>query len=321
MHMSRFATLAALVLAVAPSAGRPNDSAAAIGVGGVQPREERRVSMRKERLFISPKKVWVEYEFVNESTQNVETEVAFPLPPYSHSYSRTLSTIRDFRVWVDGMQIPVKRQVRALHGGEDYAELLKQLGVDVEAFGYFNQVGETDQIASLSPHDREGLGRIGLVTEDGEPTWAVQSTWHWRQDFPPGKVVRVRHEYAPMVGWTYDRDFSDRLGDLPDACLDAKTKKAVEKLMLQKSATDGEALIWADSLEYILTTANTWKTPILHFELTVERPEGEYASFCWDGEVKRTGPRTFTARVKNFVPRKELTVYFLSVGGPRGPMD
>jgi hypothetical protein len=63
-------------------------------------------------------------------------------------------------------------------------------------------------------------------------------------------------------------------------------------------------------VKYILTTANTWKTPIRDFELEVEYPEGELVSLCWDGKLQRTGPRTFKSALKDFVPKKELKVYF-----------
>jgi hypothetical protein len=66
-------------------------------------------------------------------------------------------------------------------------------------------------------------------------------------------------------------------------------------------------------VSYILTTANTWKTPIGEFELVVERPEGHAVSFCWDGKVEKVGPTTFSARATDFVPSRELSVYFFTV--------
>jgi len=77
--------------------------------------------------------------------------------------------------------------------------------------------------------------------------------------------------------------------------------------------------IWAFWVDYILTTANTWKGPIKSFELVVERPKPEqsshqsqtYVSFCWDGPVERRDADHFVARAVNFVPSKELHVMFL----------
>ena len=44
----------------------------------------------------------------------------------------------------------------------------------------------------------------------------------------------------------------------------------------------------------------------------LEYPEGRYVSLCWDGPVERAGKQTFRARLTNFVPKSELTVYFFA---------
>jgi hypothetical protein len=64
---------------------------------------------------------------------------------------------------------------------------------------------------------------------------------------------------------------------------------------------------------YVLTTANTWKTPIRDFELVVENRVGEQVAFCWDGRIQPAGPRTLRSRLADFVPAKELTVFFFRV--------
>jgi hypothetical protein len=74
--------------------------------------------------------------------------------------------------------------------------------------------------------------------------------------------------------------------------------------------------LWVD---YILTTANTWKTPIKDFELIIEKPkpkgpEHYYVSLCWDGKIEKRGVDMFVARVANFVPKRELRVMFFQVG-------
>src|SRR5437667_158345 len=76
---------------------------------------------------------------------------------------------------------------------------------------------------------------------------------------------------------------------------------------------------WVD---YVLTTANTWKTPIKDFELIVERPRPKpgspergqwFVSFCWDGAVTRLDADHFSGRLINFVPKRELHVVFFGV--------
>jgi hypothetical protein len=82
-----------------------------------------------------------------------------------------------------------------------------------------------------------------------------------------------------------------------------------------------------DYVDFILTTANTWKTPIEDFTLIVNRPDaaksiasnptsstkwdGSLVSFCWDGPVEKTDANHFTAHATNFVPTKELRIGFL----------
>ncbi len=58
-----------------------DDSAASIAAGGLVPRRETRIVMAKEVLQISPTQVVVDYDFRNDTDQNVTTEVAFPVPP------------------------------------------------------------------------------------------------------------------------------------------------------------------------------------------------------------------------------------------------
>ena len=73
-------------------------------------------------------------------------------------------------------------------------------------------------------------------------------------------------------------------------------------------------MIQSQWVKYILTTANSWKTPIRDFELIVEKPAGQFVSFCWDGTVEKLSDTRFRAKASNFVPKRELLIYFLSVG-------
>jgi hypothetical protein len=131
----------------------------------------------------------------------------------------------------------------------------------------------------------------------------VQLKYHWLQHFPPGEVVRVRHEYRPMFG-SKNYLLTDAFGS---ACVEPPLAKLLEGLLKGKDGGDHGATFW---VKYILTTANTWKTPIRDFELVIEYPEGEYVSLCWDGKLEKAGPRTFRTALKDFVPKDELTVYF-----------
>ena len=86
---------------------------------------------------------------------------------------------------------------------------------------------------------------------------------------------------------------------LSDSCVDPSLRNTLVAAAPNDNGFSDRGIptVWVD---YILTTANTWKTPIKDFELVVERPKPErheqyYVSFCWDGKVKKRGPDTFVA--------------------------
>jgi hypothetical protein len=72
---------------------------------------------------------------------------------------------------------------------------------------------------------------------------------------------------------------------------------------------------WVD---FILTSANTWKQPIEDFTLIVERgkPEEEntqtFVSFCppQNAHVDKLDANTFQVHLTNFVPQSELRIGF-----------
>jgi hypothetical protein len=84
---------------------------------------------------------------------------------------------------------------------------------------------------------------------------------------------------------------------------------------------DKDPYVEAAWVDYVLTTANTWKTPIKDFELIVERPKNPKAfaqerwmvCFCWDGPVKLLDADHFAAWSTNFVPKRELHVAFFGI--------
>lgn len=300
-----------LLAASEPRLARANDGAAEVAVGGLQLRNERRVAMRKERLVVGLKKVAVEYEFVNESPQDVTTEVAFPIPDYRFSYAEGWgASFDDFRAWVDGRRIEVATEVRAFVDGREVTKRLVALGIDVKSLGHFTwgaacgggQRECSPDFDRLPEATRSALRAEGIFRNDADdvPAWTVRIVKHWTQRFPAGRVVKVRHEYAPATG-----ESSAPVG-LDESCLDGARRKAI----LAEGV--GFTSRW---VKYILTTANTWKTPIRDFELIVEPEPSDVVSFCWDGKIERLGAGTLKADRRDFVPTKELTVYYFRQRG------
>jgi len=323
MKVASLVVLAALALA--PVLARPNDSAAAVAAGGIVLKEERRVSLLKERLGI---KAWtematshgrpyeqdrfrvsVEYEFINNSTEEVATTVAFPVPEYGWGgFAAVTNDFGVFRAWVDGREIEVEKEVRLFtDGGREVTQVFKELGIPEGPYPGWEGDSEPQPgwYARFGPRVENGLIDAGLIKGGFYPQWTRRVTWHWPQRFPPGKVVSVRHEYKPEFGFDLTR--VDEVAKVhADGCIDPKLA-TTWKWGPAGSKGQYVSLAWVN---YILRTANNWQQPIKDFELTVERPEGWVASFCWDGPIEQVSPKLQRARAKDFVPKKDLIVYF-----------
>jgi len=280
------------------------------------------------------KRVTVEYEFLNESNQDITTEVAFPTPPYDYGYGNSwygVWSLSDFRVWVDGREIQYKTDARAKLNGNDFTDQLHQLGVDIQTFAHVDTATlpvpsdkwKDSQIPKLSKVTKEKLLSLGLISAQEEiPTWTVYRTYHWRQRFPAGKVLNVKHEYTPVFGFQ-PVDPNRIRGELKEACLNEGLEKRLrayraKKLEAASMYSNNYVPVSAEWVKYILTTANTWKTPIKDFELIIEETarerDREYigTSVCWDGKVERLDKNHLVARKANFVPTRELIVYFFN---------
>ena len=167
------------------------------------------------------------------------------------------------------------------------------------------------------------------ITADprSQARWQVQKRYHWTQTFPAHAAVHIRHEYTPVLGNsnTVDGPFLQT----------GKTEKGPDEEELPTVCPSPELLraLRGDSkrpghmasiayVDFILTTANTWKQPIEDFTLLVERSplnhdpnhpatNVNYVSFCWNGPVTKVDANHFSAHATNFVPTKELRIGFL----------
>lgn len=300
-------TILCFVLTVSASA---NDSAVETAVGGLKLRKEHSVLMKKERLYISGKTVKVEYEFLNTSNDPVASEVAFPIPPrkYVVDDPGERRDFTNFKAWIDDKPVSVKKEVRAFVKDYEVTEELRKAKLSIETFGNYDVTESINSFKSLKPEVRAKLVKIGaLKAKDYWPQWEVHIKYHWHQEFPPGTIVRIKHEYKPVAGFSFAdiKDFKKYWKDKKDTCIDQKTFNELKRREKDNAFT----IEW---VSYILTTANTWQTPLEDFELIVEGKKGDLISFCWDGPVEKIGPGKFRATVKDFVPTKDLKVFFYS---------
>ena len=72
-------------------------------------------------------------------------------------------------------------------------------------------------------------------------------------------------------------------------------------------------------ISYIWSTGSNWAGNVGTFHLTIDKvlPQN-LVSFCWDGEVKKTGPTTFEMEAKDWWPPygRELEILILNRQDP-----
>ena len=314
-----------------------DDGAASIGAGGiVVMKHEPRIVMAKEVLQISTNRVIVDYDFRNDSDEDITTEVAFPIPDYDFDINRDGSEqgFDDFKLWIDGSPAHFQIEARAFLKDKEYSGLLSDMHVDIAGFGngpLMEQVNGRQRVRAVSQDierltgaERAKLRNLGLVDADGGdmPLWHVKKKYHWQQTFPAHKTVHIRHEYTPVLG--ANNGFGYAFGPKPDklSADELKSFCVAERLRSKLESTPGDRDGGYVYVDFILTTANTWKTPIEDFTLIVERPhttnnrgetESNYVSFCWDEPIAKMDADHFSAHTTNLIPTKELRIGFISV--------
>lgn len=316
------------LLTLMPMNVSADDGAAPIANGGVVMKRENRITMAKEFLAISADRVAVDYDFRNDADQKITTEVAFPIPPYQFDPNGTPAQqagFDDFRLWIDGKPARYNVQVHARLGRRDVTLPLKAEGIDIASFGHssWSKDGvDLPQISGLSGRAKARFIKLGLIDKDGiSPLWTVEKRYYWSQTFPAHGTIHIRHEYTPVLGNTNSvgyglvsaKEDPDSAKEIASLCLDPELRRTMVSLVKDRRNT-----VPFSYVDFILTTANTWKTPIEDFTLVVNRShpkdvQQEFVSFCWDGPVDKIDSDHFTAHVTNLIPKKELRIGFIDV--------
>lgn len=288
-----------------------NDSAAAIAAGGIQLTRQENISMEKEELFISKDKITVAYEFRNVTDKDITTEIAFPIPEFGVlSTLHGIPSFGDFKVFINGKSIFYETEIKAFIKGKDVTSILKENGIQPETFGGFvaDEINDGDSyVVNRLPAEKiNQLMAFGIFKDSSPehwPEWTGVIKYHWKQTFPARQVVSIRHEYKPVVGGSVNpHEYTEQVVD----CLDKSTISSLDQV--------GHGCGW---IKYILTTANTWKTPIGDFILRIEPDKDKNSGkttdmkLCWDGpDVFNDKGGEINIHLKNYVPQKELTVLF-----------
>jgi hypothetical protein len=308
---------------------RGDDGAASIAAGGIVMVREPRITMQKEVLRISESKVQVDYEFRNDTETDITTEVAFPVPAYSldwDEHSLREQGFEDFVLMVEGAKVHFDCQVRAKLKGRDVSSTLKRYGIDIGTFGHFDEERHwAKDVRRLSASQRNALIHAGLLypeDDQDEARWSVEKKYYWSQNFPAHSLIHISHQYTPALG-SFNTAEPGLLEpqvengvyarELDSFCIDPPLRKT-----LSAYAQRHDELVPYSYVDFILTTANTWKTPIEDFTLIVERPthkdsQQTLVSFCWNGPVTKIDDTHFSAHATNLIPKKELRIGFFDV--------
>jgi hypothetical protein len=322
--MPRLSTIrtAALVLAVALAApARANDSTAEIGVGGLTLLKSDAIVMQSEDLFVSEKKVTVDYVFLNTSGVDIEALVAFPLPDVVYEPEMRVPDFLaelDFRTTVDGKPLKLDIVQQAVVNGRDVSDRVRAAGFRLLAdWESFNATVE-----KMAPAARKALLAEGLLRNDGDEQypywlagWVTKTTITRIQVFPAGRPVRVSHAYVPLAGGSVGSILKPSLRKDPELAKEITALRAKycidDDFIRGFDASQGKnpdllrPEIW---VSYVLTSGANWKGPIGRFRLVVDKGDPKnLVSFCATG-VKKIAPTRFEVVYDNFTPKQDLNV-------------
>jgi hypothetical protein len=169
-----------------------NDSAAGLDGGQLVLKQADGIRMESEDLLLSMKEVRVRYEFRNTGPTDVETIVAFPLPP-----------------------MPSKADV-----DEGVTETVTY---DPSSDNPLDFVCRVDGQVVKTKTERKQFNHKEIKDKDG-----TTLTYYWTQKFPAGRTVVVEHTYKPAL-W---QSFAPKLTpeDAARYCVDAGARKAVDAI-------------------------------------------------------------------------------------------
>lgn len=307
-----------------------NDSMGYLAAGGLVLTRTADIEMREEDLYVSEKEFRVRYRFFNNSSADIKTLIAFPMPDLAPQTDNVYALPSDdpvnfmaFETEVEGTPVTNGLEQHAVLNGTDHTALLSSLNIPLSpAFE-----GTQKALQALSAEQRAKLAAAGLVHEEQAdfgkgpvqfpvPNWTLQTVFHWEQVFPAQKELIIEHRYKPFVGGNVgflvgaDGKFNEEmLAEYKKLyCTDSDFLAAVQRA---KKAAGADKLIGETQLEYVLVTGANWAGPIRDFRLVVDKGKPDnLVSFCATG-VTKIAPTQFEVRYKDYTPDRNLQVLIM----------
>lgn len=242
---------------------------------------------------------------------------------------------------VNNKPVKFRTEARAFLDRREVTAILKRQNIDIRTFGHFDwQKDIAPEFSRLAKSEQDKLIKLGLFDPD-EPwgNWTVRLQYHWTQTFPSHSTVHIHHEYTPVRGFAMlpigaihkalhqrrpiDPSLKGSEWDmklLNSFCPSVPFLRSLEKSM--KSERNDDDYAHSQWVDFVLTTANTWKQPIEDFTLVVERdalypkdPDRTLVAFCSPGHkyVERLSDQQLRVHVADFVPKSELRIGFFDV--------
>jgi hypothetical protein len=309
-------------LALAPAQGIANDSTAELATGGLIFTKSKEIEMRSEDLFISMKKIRVQYKFYNHSNSDVVKQVAFPMPDLTFGPDDNIAVpiegrenFLGFTTTVNNRPVAARVERKALLDGVDKTDVLRKLIVPLAP--------SLNQKTNLSQKTWDQLVRLRLIEDtprsEGhiEPRWTLKTTYYWQQTFPTRQEVTISHRYLPSVGGTVPLEASYLLEHPGTLELDRSTglnRFCIDQTFLNAMVRSPKSTWEPRNLEYVLKTGANWAGPIRDFRLVVDKGSPKnLVSFCGKG-IRKIGETQFEFRASDFTPTSNLSVLFLVRG-------
>ncbi|QYO75381.1 DUF4424 domain-containing protein [Devosia salina] len=326
--------LVSCFLALASVPAFANDTAAVLTTGGLEFVANGEIAMESEELFISKEEIRVVYTFRNDSDQDHDLLVAFPMPDIVPNHWSPVAfptgpadNLFEFETTFNGEPVAVTLHEYAYAAGVDRTKLLQKLGIPIVPI----RQEAIDAVDALDDETTAQLLHLGMAVPDefdaGEgwethhwPFWTYRATYTWEATFPARERVVVEHRYKPSVGGTTGVSFlSEPYEDGYDPaaeyrrkyCTDDSFIAAVRKTLPNPDEPWG-APFTESWISYILTTGGNWAGGgIEKFRLVIDKGSTDnLVSFCGEG-VKKIGPTTFEMVKQDFWPQEELDILIL----------
>lgn len=332
-----------LFVALASSVALADDGSVSVTPwGGLTFTKDDNVSMESEYLKISPRQVDVRFVFRNRSDQDVELTVAFPLPtlqPHDEDDLPLPDKEAGFHVWADGREISAKTSFQVFAHDDKTQRYTRDMTEIFMANGLDPRQARQDD-----PAKHEKLSQLKLLRQDDGQEWGdwqLNLLYFWKQKFPAGKTVEIRHAYAPWIGgwymlsgadlpifgekivlnhepYCFDRSFMRALGKLIEhpyqsyRYVKTETEEALFRDFNDASYDLTKANIGFAQLGYILKTGAGWNGPIGKFTLEIDKDGAELVSLCQpQGMSLQKKGNSYVGSLRDFTPTSDLNILFL----------